>query len=178
MRSETRLQHRLFFALWPQADVAASLYALSGTLDAGSCARRIPRESLHMTLAFLGEVGREKLPALCELIHTLPAPAFTLGLDRIGCWPRGGIVWAGASVVSPALHECVAALWAGLKRLGFAQEKRDFAPHVTLFRHGNVRPFALAQPISWPVSAIVLVESVPGKGYHALCRSPKKNGAH
>ena len=160
--------HRLFFALWPEPRVVAALEAARATLAPGPLARKVPGDSLHITLAFLGEVEAAAVAPLIALARDLPVPAFTLRLDRIECWRRGGIVFAGSSAPCPALDVVVAGLRDALSKMGVNLDARPFVPHVTLFRDGRVAAQPLAAPIEWAVQGVRLVESVPGRGYVAL----------
>ncbi len=65
---------RLFFAFWPtaamQSDLAAAARAQMESMLGG---RLVPRENLHLTLAFLGSVPETSVPALRELAGKLGA---------------------------------------------------------------------------------------------------------
>jgi RNA 2',3'-cyclic 3'-phosphodiesterase len=50
--------------------------------------RRTRDESLHLTLAFIGEVDAENLPRLLAPPAGVFTPAFLFTLDEWGCWPR------------------------------------------------------------------------------------------
>ena len=172
-RAPKALRHRLFFALWPAREVALQLDTLSAALPVrGEQARKIRPDALHITLAFLGDVAPERLPALIDMAALLPCPNFTLELDRIACWRRGGIVWAGSHARHEALAAFVATLNQGLKGLGFDIDTREFVPHVTLFRRASlVGERAVAPPLQWPVRGFRLVDSTPQAGYVPLWRN-------
>ncbi len=163
---------RLFFALWPSSALAEEIDCLSAKLDAGPHARRIDPAALHITLAFLGAVIDSRVAELTELAASLPSPKLHFQLDRIGCFRRSGIVWAGSHEPDPALSQFVAALNAGLKGLGYAIEAREFVPHVTVFRRGLVRgTHPIDPPLVWHSEGFRLVESIPGAGYKPLWRN-------
>ncbi|MBR8328341.1 RNA 2',3'-cyclic phosphodiesterase, partial [Burkholderia cenocepacia] len=76
---------RAFVALMPDAASRDALHALPVTRGA----RRMPPAQLHMTLAFIGAIERERcdalaahLPALAAA-HALPS----LPVERIAWWP-------------------------------------------------------------------------------------------
>jgi 2'-5' RNA ligase len=168
--------HRVFFALWPEEAVARAL-ADAATAPPGSCAgRRLPQESLHMTLAFIGRVDAAQLRLLKEIAAQMTTPVFQVVLDQLVWWRRRRMVWAGAATAPMALDALVSNLAAGLCSAGFPVEKRPFAAHVTLMRNARCAEVpALSAPVSWPVSEFVLAESLlqpQGAVYRPLGRYP------
>lgn len=169
---------RVFFALWPDAAVARSLHRLSGLAHATRHGRRTRRETLHLTLAFIGEVPRERLGALIGVgdraFRSAFAP-FQLLLERVASWRHNHITFVEPLELPPALGAFVEALRAELRAAGFATENRRFAAHVTLLRKSDAGPAAepVTPPIAWPVDGFVLVESQPrpdGAHYEPLHR--------
>ncbi len=153
-------QPRLFFALWPDDDVAARLYALGCEAHARCGGRRMRRDTLHLTLAFIGEVAPERLPDLIAVGNALSTAPFTLSIDRLGAWRHNRIAWGGAQLTPEPLDACAAALASALAGAGFPTERRAFVPHVTLLRRIE-RPIAPCEvePILWPARRIALVRS-------------------
>lgn len=153
-------QARLFFALWPDAAVRSALDRLAGELHRLRGGRRTRAETLHLTLVFVGNLPRERLPALQAAAAGIQAPAFTLTLDRTDCWPHNRIAHATASQTPAALLALVAALEQGLSGLGIPFDHRPYKAHVTLVRKADCRradrPIA---PIAWHAREFVLVES-------------------
>jgi 2'-5' RNA ligase len=157
---------RLFFAVWPDTAARAALARLAGEVarDAGGRATR--NESLHVTLAFLGSVPRERLPAALaagERASQAAAP-FRLSLERLG----GGsyaIAWLTPDSTPAPLRSLHAALEATLRDAEFALERRMFRPHLTLVRDcvRRARRGALP-PIAWDVTRLALVASTTAGG--------------
>lgn len=152
---------RVFFALWPDAGAVQRLHDLAGTAHAICDGRRMRRDTLHLTLAFIGDVARERVADLIAAGDRVHAAAFTLTLDRIAAWRHNRIVWAGAKAIPDALSDLFEQLTAAVAEAGFPLEPRKFAPHVTLLRNaradlpgGEIDP-----PIEWRVRRFVLVES-------------------
>lgn len=91
------------------------------------------RENLHLTLAFIGESGRED--ELCRVLEKLEGEPFPLWVEGFGTFRRegGDICWLGLrrSEALLALHR---QLSEGLERAGFPVERRPFRPHLTLGR--------------------------------------------
>lgn len=126
---------RLFFALWPDA---ATLRALTDWCAQAHavCGGRVMRpETLHLTLAFLGQVPAGLVDPLIRLTRERPFAPGHLRLDRYGVFPRQGIVWAGPSDGAPALAAQVADLWRDLAALGTLRPDHPFRAHVTLLRN-------------------------------------------
>jgi 2'-5' RNA ligase len=159
-------RHRLFFALWPDAEIASHLYALGADLVAHTSGRgRVMRaESLHMTLAFVGSVTSIQRDALIESANGIQCGAFDVSLDRLGFWPRGGVLYAGSSASGGTmpcrqrrLFDAVRAL---ILQSNLPHDGRLQVPHVTLAR--NVRGPDLPRlgaPLSWHANEFALVES-------------------
>lgn len=156
-------QARLFFALWPALEQAAALYGKANEIAAVAGGRVMRQETLHLTLAFLGDVAVSNLPAVCAVadavqkLHTgRPAPTF----DRLGWWQHNRVVWAGCSAADGAMTRLAAELAQGLEKAGIAFEQRTFVPHVTLMRKvGEMRAFPSMQAQRWDCREFVLVRS-------------------
>lgn len=154
-------RRRLFFALWPDAAQRAALAALAEGLELGRRARPVPPCRLHVTLAFLGATGPQRMCCAERVAAGLRAPAFTLCLEQLGCWPRARILWSAPRRTPAALSALVAALQAGLADCGFPPERRRYRAHVTLAREVGARiARAPHPPLAWPVRGFHLVESV------------------
>ena len=93
------------------------------------------RETLHLTLAFLGAVSRERLAEVKRVADGIRVDAFELNLDRLGYWKHNRILWAGG--VSPRLTLLADALAGGLCAADFRLEARPFVAHLTLLREAR-----------------------------------------
>ncbi|MDD5248560.1 MAG: RNA 2',3'-cyclic phosphodiesterase [Rhodocyclaceae bacterium] len=152
---------RLFFALWPPAGVAGRLHEAALAAHAACGGRPMRRETLHVTLAFLGAVAATRVAAAEVAAAAVAARPFILELDRLACWKHNRIVWAGCADVAPPLAGLATNLAQALRDAGFVLETRPFAVHATLVRNANCMkpPPPLAAPIRWPVADFALVES-------------------
>ena len=151
---------RLFFALWPEPELASRLHVLAGkTLRPGD-GRRVAAENIHLTLAFLGSVDAAFRDCAEQAAAAIRAEAFTLTLEQIGCWSRTGILWAGSARVPEPLLILVQELTAGLARCGYTPERRPYAAHLTLARKvRRCAPPASIEPQAWQVRRFCLARS-------------------
>jgi 2'-5' RNA ligase len=169
---------RVFFAVWPDASVRATLASLARDCAAQAGGRPAVSSNLHLTLAFVGEVATSRVATLraIGLAASSAAAPFTLTLDRVGAFRSAGIVWVGAATLPPELERIVRELNGELSNAGFPTERRAFQPHVTLAR--RCRKAAnpeLAAPIPWRVESVALNVSESLRGgvsYRALAEWP------
>jgi 2'-5' RNA ligase len=169
-------QIRVFFALWPDEAVLQKLDDAGREAHRHCGGRRMRRDTLHLTLAFIGGIPAKRLRELVLVAGTIRAPRFELVLDRLDYVEKKKIVWAGASALPEALCVLAGELNASLRATGFATEERPFAAHATLLRNARrpEAPLELA-PIAWPVGEFVLVESEltpEGANYRVIGRWP------
>lgn len=150
---------RVFFALWPPAPVASRLAGL-GAAACPAGARRMRPETLHLTLAFVGDIDTTRLAALMEAGDRIQWPAFDLLIDRVCRWTHNHIIWAGVSETPPVLESLADGLYVALRERGIELPERPFKPHITLARKSDdfIPPTA---PVSvpWSVDGGVLVAS-------------------
>lgn len=166
----------MFFALWPDEEAARRLARLSQSMARQCGGRAMRRETLHLTLAFIGSVDGAQLAQLRRVAGQVGAPAFDLELDRVAWWRHNRIVWAGTAATPPALEALARDLGQGLRDAGFRLDERPFGVHVTLVRNARAAGDA-AEPaaVAWPVREFLLVESVlqpQGASYRPLERYP------
>lgn len=160
---------RLFFALSPNLVTRAALDQIAANLHASWGGRRMHSDTLHMTLAFLGDTPNTRLDALLELAATIPGEAFTFTLDRPGCWQHNHIGWLGVQDTPPALAQLVAKLQRALHQSGFTVDDRRYVPHVTLLRNAQCGPPPSCHPVIWRAQDFVLLASRKQKpGYDVL----------
>jgi RNA 2',3'-cyclic 3'-phosphodiesterase len=161
MVEKTEARLRVFFALWPPTAVAGALHRVATAIARQAGGRPMDRDTLHQTLAFIGEVPTSRVADLQDLAAGLTdCPAGTLSLDHVGYWRHNHIVWAAPSVPSPQLSLLAERLGLALERAGFRVEKRPFQAHITLLRNVRNPPeLPLLPRQEWPVDAFVLVAS-------------------
>lgn len=160
---------RLFFALWPPREAAKALGEWASQVAAAAGGRAIPPESIHLTLAFLGEGDARKASAAAA---GATGRSFELPIDTKRYWKHNKIVWAGPSAMPEELASLVGSLHGSLKAKGFVLEERPFAAHITLVRKASLaRELPELPRVRWPAKEFVLVRSTPsgnGSRYDAL----------
>lgn len=175
---------RVFFALWPSPEAARQLAAVAASFAAAAGGRATRLESLHLTLAFLGDVAVDRLPELERAAREVRGEAFPLTLDRLAIWRHNRVFWAGCSVPPPALADLSAGLAAALRAAGFAVADggRTFTPHVTLARRIVALDAAWPEcaPVSWSNRRFALVRSTPSadaSSYRSIAEFPLLAGS-
>lgn len=170
---------RLFYALWPPPTLAHALAERAARLHGACGGRRMRTETLHLTLAFLGEVDMARLAALEDVGARAAgaAPRFRLTIDAAGYWAHNRIVWIGCRATPAPLGELVGRLREALQADGFRVEARAFVAHLTVLRNARcpASPEAPAPPLEWPVEELRLVRSQlapAGAGYSVQARWP------
>ncbi|MDR2450757.1 MAG: RNA 2',3'-cyclic phosphodiesterase [Candidatus Accumulibacter sp.] len=153
---------RLFFALWPPEPVARALACAARALARSFGGRAARRETIHLTLAFPGEVADERLPEVIAAARRVRAEPFELLVDRLGVWRRQRLIWAGCPV-APPLRALVLDLRERLRAAEVAcDEPQRFVPHLTLVRKaGDAASAELPAfgPLPWPCGNFALVRS-------------------
>jgi RNA 2',3'-cyclic 3'-phosphodiesterase len=164
---------RVFLALWPTAPVLARLRTVAPMHVSG---RHMRADTLHMTLAFMGEISEANCADVISAVERVHAPAFTVRLDALGYWANNHILWAGTSRAPQALVSLAADLRGALDGIGVGYDHKAFTPHVTLMRNASaVVAERLEEPIEWQVTEWRLVRSRPrvtGPHYETLARWP------
>ena len=162
---------RLFLALWPDATALRAIQAWQQAVAWPSGARLTATPDLHLTLHFIGNVPRSRLPELTASLVQPFAP-FDWVLDEFAVWQHGIAVLQPGQAAPAELLELHAGLARALDSLQLPVETRPFRPHVTLARHGTgaaLRDGVEPAAARWRADAgYVLAESAGG--YHVLQR--------
>ena len=124
---------RLFVALGLPEPFREAVKALQSGLQG---VRWLPADSLHLTLAFIGEVDDGAARRVETALNEVTAAAFSMALHGVGRFPERGaprILWTGASPKNE-----LAALAEGVRRAlrsaDLIPDRRRFLPHVTIGR--------------------------------------------
>ncbi len=151
---------RLFFALWPTDEVRHSIVEKFSQLPQSFQGRRILPHNLHVTLHFLGARSVDEKDCMHRAAQTIKAGSFEYRLDCYGFFPKAKILWMGSREAPPGLsllHNNLAGL---IEKCGYADEKRAYAPHLTLMKK-CVNPVTDQSHFSipWFIDEFVLLES-------------------
>jgi len=158
---------RLFFALWPDPAARVAIAALAREVAERTGGRATRERTIHLTLAFLGDVNPDRVPALAGIgdAAARAAPPFALKLDLVGGFREARIAWLGAEPVPAPLAAVAAVLNKCLAAEDFRVDRRPFAAHVTLARKcRSMPPRANVEPVDWPVDRLSLVASELASG--------------
>jgi RNA 2',3'-cyclic 3'-phosphodiesterase len=167
---------RLFFALWPDAELRAAAAARLAALVPRGTGRPQWPDQLHVTLVFLGAVAEQRLPEVRAAADASSGAPLVIEFDRLDHWRKPRVLCLAASAVPPALGALVDSLRASLAARGLPTENRAYRPHLTLAR--KVARFdgpAEIEPLTWRATAFTLVESrtdPAGSRYQPLAHWP------
>jgi 2'-5' RNA ligase len=151
---------RLFFALWPAPGVARALAEWAQAVQRDSGGRTTAVETIHLTLAFLGEA--DPLNA-ARAAANVKGKAFEMKIDAAKYWRHNRIVWVGPGELPMELSDLVGQLHGALRADGFVLEDRPFAAHITLIRKADPPNSMPPLPaVEWQAKELLLVRSVPG----------------
>jgi 2'-5' RNA ligase len=112
----------------------------------GAVVNWVQPEQMHLTLKFLGEISRDDIIPLCRITAEVAGKfePFDLGFGGTGAFPHTDhprTLWIG---IEEGLEE-IRALQKELDqalhdKLGFAKERRQFTPHLTIGRVHKATP--------------------------------------
>jgi 2'-5' RNA ligase len=159
---------RLFAAIPMPDDIAERLVALQRGVP-GATWR--PKENLHLTLRFFGEIAEPEADDLDAELSAIAhrAKAFEVRLKGAGVFGRGDphALWIGVDAVS-SLFALADGCERAARKSGLKPERRKFAPHVTLAHLRNPdrervirfeQRLALYESDPWRVEAFALYSS-------------------
>jgi 2'-5' RNA ligase len=151
---------RLFFSLWPDEAVRRALALRARAVAVKTGGRESRAITLHLTLAFLGEVADSRLNELLAIGRTLRGTAFDLQIDYAHRFQRAKVAWLGATQPPAALLDLQSHLRESLTACQFTLEPGPFRPHVTVARkiEQPIEHFPVS-PVVWPVKSFCLVRS-------------------
>jgi len=144
---------RLFVALDLPEEIREGLVAWGEEALVDPALRPVAPESLHITLAFLGQRPEEEIEAIAAAVVESAAPAPWVELrDPEQRPPRGRARLYALPAISPGAEALQVGLEQKLVEGGFYEpEKRPFWPHVTVARvrpeaRGSRRPAVVSEP--------------------------------
>ena len=133
---------RLFVAVPLPESVLEQLadvrYRLQGKVPPGTV-RWVSSDGIHLTLKFLGDTPRDKIPTVKEALSVVGRNALpcTLVAQGLGCFPnlrRPRVLWVGVTEPTGRLELLQKAIEEAMTSLGYKPERHSFTPHLTLGR--------------------------------------------
>ncbi|NLJ61040.1 MAG: RNA 2',3'-cyclic phosphodiesterase [Firmicutes bacterium] len=95
--------------------------------------------NLHFTLQFLGDVETRRIPSISDALRECVADSckFELQLNSIGAFPNllnPRVLWVGVGAGRERLVNLMSVVREAMKMEGFAGDRRDLSPHLTIGR--------------------------------------------
>jgi RNA 2',3'-cyclic 3'-phosphodiesterase len=131
---------RTFIALELPPELKLALASLQGNLRSRTdCVRWVKPEHIHLTLKFLGPTEEGLVEPVGRILANLAQDVspFRTQIAGLGAFPNSRnpkVIWVGMPGEQAILIEFQQQLEDALAPVGFAKEKRSFAPHLTLGR--------------------------------------------
>ena len=130
-------------------------------------------EKLHLTLKFLGDTDEAQLEKLKETAENIAGEVskFTLKIAETGVFPsarNARVLWIDVKDEKGSTAKINELLETECEKIGFAKEKRNFKPHLTIARIrdvGKSRELAEShlkkefEPVEFEVAEIAIYES-------------------
>ena len=166
---------RIFICFELPHDILERIREIQDDLkSAGHGVRWVNPKGIHLTLKFLGDVEKSRVPQIADAVKSVAAGCkpMTIGIRGTGVFPNSRnprVFWIGVDEPSGALANCQNAVEGACEALGYPREKRKFSPHLTLGRvneHADVRDVAGRllnldpEPMEFTASEIVIMQSI------------------
>ena len=152
-------KERIFIALRPDAETCKDLIKIQQKLLVSG--RMMPPQSLHLTLAFLGDCDSERKQCVLDKITNININPFDITFGEFGYFERHRIFHIAPNIIPIELLSLHKQLCNTLSSCRF-KTPRTFKPHITLFRGVITPPFCepLNTTIRWHVRSIHVERSV------------------
>lgn len=161
--AETHTTLRCFVALQPDAAACDRLDELARAQHSlFPHARRMRRDNLHLTVAFIGALDAALARRVAQQLATQTVEPFDWALADVGVFERARVLWVGGA--DRRLDALAARVRQLLDAVDVGYDGKPFVAHVTLLRklsRAATRSAALSiePPIAWRVAAPVLLQS-------------------
>lgn len=151
---------RLFFALWPDPPLRASIETIARRVLRGVDAKTVTAAQYHLTLVFLGSVAERKLPQVLAAANRVEFAPGRLALDRLGYFSRSRTLWLGPSANPSDLVALADDLNRRLVAAGLPGDRRPLRAHLSLARKLTRPPrLATVPALDWHWRAFHLLRS-------------------
>jgi RNA 2',3'-cyclic 3'-phosphodiesterase len=111
--------------------IMSSLSSIGGDL------KPVERDSIHLTLKFLGNITPAKLEEVKSALSKVKFEPFSLEIKGAGAFPsmkRMNVVWIGVGEGWSQAQQVFEQTETHLHEAGFSRETRPFSPHITIAR--------------------------------------------
>ena len=131
---------RTFIAIELSDDIRDALAQVQSHLSYASAdVKWVAPQNVHLTLKFLGEITEEKAAEVAAALDAVSAETkpFELTFQDIGAFPKielPKVIWVGLDKGAQESIALAGKIEAALTKIGFQQEARPFAPHLTVGR--------------------------------------------
>ena len=108
--------------------------------------RWLPKEQLHLTLSFLGDVEASWEDRLHQTLSQVRVPPFFIPLHSVGFFSSRGtpsVVWVGVGKGHPHLFALHRRIQDAVLQVGLEPDLKAFHPHVTVGRAKGISGQAL-----------------------------------
>ena len=161
MRTQT---HRIFFAVDLPAEIKTKLLTFQDrliTLDANP----ISAENFHITLSFLGDVSENKIESVLDHLKISSFESFKVKLEYPLFMSQSNILALEVDDGKTELTNLKNSIEKKLQTIShFNIEKRNYKPHVSLFRKvEKIRDDLPSCKLSFTVNSFCLMASLPTK---------------
>ena len=143
-------KERIFIALRPDTQACKDLIKIQRKVLVSG--RMMPPQSLHLTLAFLGDCDSKRKQCVLDKITNINVNAFDIELGEFGYFEHHRIFHITPSIIPIELLSLHKQLCQALSPCQF-KTPRTFKPHITLFRGVKTPPFCepLNTTVRWHV---------------------------
>jgi len=153
---------RTFIAIELSTDIRDALAQAQVSLKyAGADVKWIAKNNIHLTLKFLGEISEEKSKEIAAALDNIAKETkpFEISLKDLGAFPtieHPRVIWVGLDKGAKESTELAKKIDTSLSKLGFQEESRPFAAHLTIgrVRSGLNRGALVEKMSSFQLSAI------------------------
>jgi 2'-5' RNA ligase len=127
---------RLFIAVNLPEELKKEIGKFIGELKKTSTPLKwVEQENLHLTLKFLGEVKKEKVPRIIESLKSVGKTEALFELCLQGCGSFGSrVIWIDAVQGTKECCDLAGKIDQSMAALGFTKEERAYTVHLTIGR--------------------------------------------
>lgn len=143
---------RTFIAIELSQEIRDTLAQIASRLKyAGADVKWVEKDNIHLTLKFLGEISEEKVKLTAARLDTIAKETkpFEISLKDLGAFPKidsPRVIWVGLDKGAKESTELAKKIDTALTKLGFQEETRPFAAHLTIGRvRSGLNKTALAE---------------------------------